>query len=201
MVFFAAALGEMRLRSASNWSEVRKFLMKPQAVFLLAASLLVAACSPKRLSPVVLQEHAPSKPAPAKSPQPRPVVASSSGKSVVAKAPTAAIPRTSKPHVRTATLSGRSKADEAARSAERKRKIAAARRLQMRKMAEASYEAGRQLLRENQAEPALRAFRESVRLNSHSPDAWMGVAYVCEITGNTKDAVEAFRAAKRLWGM
>jgi Flp pilus assembly protein TadD len=102
---------------------------------------------------------------------------------------------------RSATTSSRSKADEAARAAERKRKIAAARRLQMRKMAEASYEAGRQLLRENQTEHALRAFRESVRLNSHSPDAWMGVAYVCEITGNTKDAVEAFRAAKRLWGM
>jgi Flp pilus assembly protein TadD len=102
--------------------------------------------------------------------------------------------------VRHAT-SSRSKADEAARLAERKRRQAAIRRIQMRKLAEASYEAGRQLLRENQAEPALKAFRESVRLNSHSPDAWMGVAYVCEITGNTKDAVEAFRAAKRLWGM
>lgn len=174
--------------------------MKPQFAFLLAVSLLVGACSPKRLSPVVLQEHSPSKPAPAKSSQPRPVVASSPGKSVVAKAPTFTT-RTSKAPARSVTSSSRSKADEAARLAEKKRRIAAARRLQMRKMAEASYEAGRQLLRENQTEPALRAFRESVRLNSHSPDAWMGVAYVCEITGNTKDAVEAFRAAKRLWGM
>jgi Flp pilus assembly protein TadD len=73
--------------------------------------------------------------------------------------------------------------------------------VQVRKLAAASYEAGRQLLRENQTEPALRAFRESVRLNAHSPDAWMGVAYICEMTGNTKDAVEAFRAAKKLWGM
>jgi Flp pilus assembly protein TadD len=97
--------------------------------------------------------------------------------------------------------SARAKADEAARTAEKKRKLAAARRIQARKLAEASYEAGKQLLRENQTEPALRAFRESVRLNSHSPDAWMGVAYICEITGNTKDAVEAFRAAKKLWGM
>jgi Flp pilus assembly protein TadD len=174
--------------------------MKPQFAFLLAAALLFGACSPKRLSPVVLQEHAPSKSVPAKSPQPRAVVTSSHGKSVVAKAPSATS-RTPKSPSRSATSSSRSKADEAARLAERKRRIAAARRMQMRKMAEASYEAGRQLLRENQAEPALRAFRESVRLNSHSPDAWMGVAYVCEITGNTKDAVEAFRAAKRLWGM
>ena len=103
--------------------------------------------------------------------------------------------------VRSSALSARAKADEAARTAEKKRKLAAARRVQARKLAEASYEAGRQLLRENQTEPALRAFRESVRLNSHSPDAWMGVAYICEITGNTKDAVEAFRAAKKLWGM
>jgi Flp pilus assembly protein TadD len=175
--------------------------MKPHSVFLLAATLLVAACSPKRLSPVVLQEHPPAKPAPVKAPQPRPIVSSTSGKSVVTKTPTASAPRTVKAPSRSATTSSRSKADEAARAAERKRKIAAARRLQMRKMAEASYEAGRQLLRENQTEHALRAFRESVRLNSHSPDAWMGVAYVCEITGNTKDAVEAFRAAKRLWGM
>jgi Flp pilus assembly protein TadD len=176
-------------------------VMKSHSVLLIAAALLVGACSPKRLSPVVLQEHAPSKPAPVKSPQSRPVVASSTGKSVVAKVPPASASRTTKSISRTAATSNRSKADEAARSAERKRKIAAARRLQMRKMAEASYEAGRQLLRENQTEPALRAFRESVRLNSHSPDAWMGVAYICEITGNTKDAVEAFRAAKRLWGM
>lgn len=200
-LFFATAFREMRLRSARNWSGVRKFLMKPQFVFLAAAALLVGACSPKRLSPVVLQEHSPAKPATVKSPQPRPVVASSSGKSVVAKAPSSSASRSGKSHTRSAATANRSKADEAARSAERKRKIAAARRLQMRKMAEASYEAGRQLLRENQTEPALRAFRESVRLNSHSPDAWMGVAYVCEITGNTKDAVEAFRAAKRLWGM
>jgi Flp pilus assembly protein TadD len=173
--------------------------MKAHSVLLLAAALLVSACSPKRLSPVVHQEHAPVKPTPAKPSQHRPVTTASSGKSTVAKTQGSAT-RSAKAPVRYAT-SSRSKADEAARLAERKRKQAAIRRIQMRKLAEASYEAGRQLLRENQAEPALKAFRESVRLNSHSPDAWMGVAYVCEITGNTKDALEAFRAAKRLWGM
>ncbi len=174
--------------------------MKAHSVLLLAAALLVSACSPKRLSPVVQQEHAPAKAAPAKPSQHRPVTTASSGKSTVVRTPGSAT-RSAKAPVRHATSSSRSRADEAARLAERKRRQAAIRRIQMRKLAEASYEAGRQLLRENQAEPALKAFRESVRLNSHSPDAWMGVAYVCEITGNTKDAVEAFRAAKRLWGM
>lgn len=173
--------------------------MKAHSTLLVAAALAVTACSPKRLSPVVLHEPAPARSAPAK-----PVVARTTA--TTATRHTAPLVHGSPSHltkspVRSSAASARAKADEAARAAEKKRRQAAARRLQARKLAEASYEAGRQLLRENQTEPALRAFRESVRLNSHSPDAWMGVAYICEITGNTKDAVEAFRAAKRLWGM
>ena len=90
---------------------------------------------------------------------------------------------------------------EAARLAAKKKRLAAARRAQARKLAAASLEAGRQLLREEQNSAALRAFRESVRLNSHSPEAWMGIAFVCERAGNTKDALEAFKEAKKLWGM
>ncbi len=176
--------------------------MKPQTALLVASALLVAACSPKRLSPVVLQEPSPAKAAPSKPATHRPVAAAPAPKHSTSSTHSP-VAHSSKAPVRSiaSVSASRSKADEAARLAERKRKLAAARRLQARKLAAASYEAGRQLLRENQTEPALRAFRESVRLNSNSPDAWMGVAYVCEIKGNTKDAVEAFRAAKRLWGM
>ena len=185
--------------------------MKPHSTLLVAAALAVTACSPKRLSPVVLHEPAPANSVPAKpvaaraaaSPVARPAVAPTVRHSTPVARPTAqgAASRPVKTPGRSSAGSVRAKADEAARTAEKKRKLAAARRIQARKLAEASYEAGRQLLRENQTEPALRAFRESVRLNSHSPDAWMGVAYICEITGNTKDAVEAFREAKKLWGM
>jgi Flp pilus assembly protein TadD len=196
--------------------------MKPHSTLLVAAALAVTACSPKRLSPVVLHEPAPAKSVPAKpvaaraaaSPVVRPAAAVTAPAARTAAAPAArpAAPATAptaqgaanhqaKAPVRSSAGSARAKADEAARTAEKKRRLAAARRVQARKLAEASYDAGRQLLRENQTEPALRAFRESVRLNSHSPDAWMGVAYICEITGNTKDALEAFRAAKKLWGM
>ena len=195
--------------------------MKPYSTLLVAAALAVTACSPKRLSPVVLHEPAPARSVPAKpvaaraaSPVVRPAAAVTAPVARTAAAPAvrSAAPVTAttaqgtathqaKAPVRSSMGSARAKADEAARTAEKKRKLAAARRIQARKLAEASYEAGKQLLRENQTEPALRAFRESVRLNSHSPDAWMGVAYICEITGNTKDAVEAFRAAKKLWGM
>lgn len=90
---------------------------------------------------------------------------------------------------------------EAARLAAKKKRAAAARRAQARRLAAASLEAGRQLLREEQNAAALRAFRESVRLNSQSPEAWMGIAFVCERSGKTKDAVEAFKEAKKLWGM
>jgi Flp pilus assembly protein TadD len=181
--------------------------MKPHSIFLVAAAMAVAACSPKRLSPIVLQEPAPAKSSPAKSAPVKPVASKPVANRVVATATSshshapAVAAHSQKAPVRSSVSYAKLKADEAARLAEKKKRIAAARRAQARKLAQASYEAGRQLLRENQAEPALRAFRESVRLNSHSPDAWMGVAYICEITGNTKDAVEAFRAAKKLWGM
>jgi Flp pilus assembly protein TadD len=176
--------------------------MKPHSIFLLAAALAVTACSPKRLSPVVLKDPAP---APAKSAPAKPVASRSGTGASSSRTHTAhsshGYHSSSKSSGRSVGVSARAKADTAARLAERKRRLAAARRAQARKLAQASYEAGRQLLRENQPEPALRAFRESVRLNSHSPDAWMGVAYICEITGNTKDAVQAFREAKKLWGM
>lgn len=192
----------MRLRFGLDWSEVWPAPMKPHSTFLVAAALAVAACSPKRLSPIVLQEPAPAKTSPVKSapvkPAPSKPVANRSVATTTAPVTASQAP---KAPVRPSVSYAKLKADEAARLAERKKRIAAARRAQARKLAQASYEAGRQLLRENQPEPALRAFRESVRLNSHSPDAWMGVAYICEITGNTKDAVEAFRAAKKLWGM
>ena len=197
----------MMLRTGPDWSEVWPAPMKPLPILLVAAALAVTACSPKRLSPVVLREPAPVKSSPARpGAGPAPMASASvrtPGRSRTSgTAPAAAhAHKPSKAPGRVSATSARTKADEAARAAEKKRKLASARRVQAKKLAEASYEAGRQLLRENQTEPALRAFRESVRLNSHSPDAWMGVAYVCEITGNTKDAVEAFRAAKKLWGM
>jgi Flp pilus assembly protein TadD len=192
----------MRLRFLKNWGGLSLSAMKLQTALLVASAMLVAACSPKRLSPVVLQEPSPAKTAPARPLTPRPIVAAPAAKHSTPST-RGTVAHSSKAPVRsTASVSAsRAKADEAARLAEKKRKLAVARRLQARKLAAASYEAGRQLLRENQTESALRAFRESVRLNSSSPDAWMGVAYVCEIKGNTKDAVEAFRAAKRLWGM
>ena len=171
--------------------------MKPSSIFLLVSALALAACSPKRLSPIVPQEPAPVKHSPAPS---KAVVRPTTGHHKVSRSGST-VARTHKPGVRYSSTLARSKADEAARAAEKKRRLAAARRLQARKMAVASYEAGKQFLRENQTEPALRAFRESVRLNSHSPDAWMGVAYTCEMTGNTKDAIQAFREAKKLWGM
>lgn len=198
---------EMRLRFGLDWSQVMPAPMKPHSIFLVAAAMAVAACSPKRLSPIVLQEPSPAKSSPAKSAPVKPVASKPVANRAAAAAPAApshapaVAAHPQKAPVRSSVSYAKLKADEAARLAEKKKRIAAARRAQARKLAQASYEAGRQLLRENQAEPALRAFRESVRLNSHSADAWMGVAYVCEITGNTKDAVEAFRAAKKLWGM
>jgi len=84
---------------------------------------------------------------------------------------------------------------------EKKKALAATRRSETRFLAEASLEAGRQLLREEQHESALKAFREAVRLNSNSAEAWMGIAYVSERNGNMKTAVEAFKEAKKLWGM
>ena len=84
---------------------------------------------------------------------------------------------------------------------EKKKALASARRSEAKVLAEASLEAGRQLLREEQHESALKAFREAVRLNSNSAEAWMGIAFVSERNGNMKTAVEAFKEAKKLWGM
>ena len=151
--------------------------MKISKTVLILAALATGACSPKRLSPTVLQD----------TPTP-----SRSSKEV---APVAARPTSSAPKM------VKAKTSDAARQAELKRRASQQKRLRARKMALASFEAGRQLLRESQNESALRAFQESVKLNSKSVEAWMGLAYVCELTGKTKDAIEAFREAKKLWGM
>ena len=84
---------------------------------------------------------------------------------------------------------------------EKRKALASTRRSEAKILAEASLEAGRQLLREEQHESALKAFREAVRLNSNSAEAWMGIAFVSERNGNMKTAVEAFKEAKKLWGM
>jgi Flp pilus assembly protein TadD len=165
--------------------------MKRHPFLLLSIALAVGACSPKRLSPVVLQDTVPAKSA-----------AVTTANATNATNATHATHGAHSTHTVSSVLaSAASKAEEIARAAARRKKLAAQRRAQARKMAVASYEAGRQLLRESQTEPALRAFREAVRLNSRSAEAWMGIAYVCELTGNTKDAMEAFREAKKLWGM
>ena len=84
---------------------------------------------------------------------------------------------------------------------EKKKNVASVSRSEAKMLAEASLEAGRQLLRDEQHESALKAFREAVRLNSNSAEAWMGIAFVSERNGNMKTAVEAFKEAKKLWGM
>lgn len=203
--------------------------MKLRFSFFLAVVFLTVSCQRARLSPVVLQS--PSEDKTTKPVEKTPTkTASASGAKTTAKKTTASKasgagagagagtktadkgdyrpsvasekPRTTA--VEHSSAKGESKADrvaEAARVAANKKRLAAARRIQARKLAAASLEAGRQLLREEQNTAALRAFREAVRLNSRSPEAWIGIAYVCERNGNTKDAVDAFREAKRLWGM
>lgn len=191
--------------------------MKLRLSFLLAVVLLTVSCQRARLSPVVLQS-------PAEDKTTKPLAkASSTGAATASSSKASKSKNTSKSSGSVAgmkpaassekpkTASGEhsapkveSKEDrlaEAARLAAKKKRLAAARRAQAKKLASASLEAGRQLLREEQNTAALRAFREAVRLNSHSPEAWIGIAYVCERNGNTKDAVDAFREAKRLWGM
>ncbi len=199
--------------------------MKLRFSFFLAVVFLTVSCQRARLSPVVLQS--PSEDKASKPVEKAPIkTASASGAKTTAKKTTATKtsgagaggktaeksdlrPSVSSEKPKTTAVEhssakGENKADrvvEAARVAANKKRLAAARRIQARKLAAASLEAGRQLLREEQNTAALRAFREAVRLNSHSPEAWIGIAYVCERNGNTKDAVDAFREAKRLWGM
>lgn len=185
--------------------------MKLRISLLLAMALLTGGCNRTRLSPVVLQSPSEdkatkpvslpaSKPTVASKPSAKPVVASEHAKGAEHPVVTTA----EKPSVEHAVVKVESKQDkvaEAARLAAKKKRLAAARRAQARRLAAASLEAGRQLLREDQIPSALKAFRESVRLNNNSPEAWMGIAYVCERSGRTKDAIEAFREAKKLWGM
>lgn len=201
----------MRLRKVLVWCELVKALMKLRISLLLAMALLSGGCNRTRLSPVVLQSPSEdkatksvSKPAAKHSvvskPSAKPAVVSEHAKSP--ERPVAATQEKSVvEHVVAKAESKQDKVAEAARLAAKKKRLAAARRAQSRRLAAASLEAGRQLLREDQIPSALKAFRESVRLNNNSPEAWMGIAYVCERSGRTKDAIEAFREAKKLWGM
>ena len=93
------------------------------------------------------------------------------------------------------------KVADAKRLASKRKRLSAAKRVRARKLASASLEAGRQLLRDSLDESALKAFREAVRLNSSNAEAWLGIAYVCERSGNVKDAISAFKEAKKVWGM
>lgn len=184
--------------------------MKLRIPLLLAVVLLTGACQRARLSPVVLQSPSEEKGTKTAAKTPEKHSATPSAKAAAAsqdktqvrpgvvaeKAKTAAAePTVAKAETKEERLA------EAARLAAKKKRMAAARRAQARRLAAASLEAGRQLLREEQHAAALRAFRESVRLYSQSPEAWMGIAFVCERSGNTKDAIDAFREAKKLWGM
>jgi len=146
--------------------------MRLNLSLLLSISILFAACQPKRLSPVVLTSQ-------------------DSAAKTASKASTGS----------TGFKSTSEKAAAAARLAAKKKKLAAARRAQAKRLALASLEAGRQLLREEQDESALKAFKEAVRHNSKSAEAWMGIAFVHEKAGNTHDALEAFKEAKKIWGL
>ncbi|MEY5026226.1 MAG: hypothetical protein RLZZ244_1754, partial [Verrucomicrobiota bacterium] len=45
------------------------------------------------------------------------------------------------------------------------------------------------------------AFEEAVKLDQGSADAWIRIAYVCELEGDMEKAAAAFREAKRLWAL
>lgn len=149
--------------------------MKLNISLLLSLTVLFAACQPKRLSPVVLTPQDSSAKTASKTTTP------------------------SKAKVGQSSVS--EKAAAAARLAAKKKKLAAARRAEAKRLALVSLEAGRQLLREEQDDSALKAFKEAVRLNSRSAEAWMGIAFVHEKAGNTRDALEAFKEAKKIWGL
>jgi Flp pilus assembly protein TadD len=173
---------ELQLERLQNLVQSVNAPMKLNLSILFSLTIILSACQPRRLSPVVFSKpDAQSKPAskPAGSP-----TASAASKTAAARPSAAA-----------------EKAAAAARLAAKKKKLAAARRAQAKRMAVASLEAGRQLLREEQDESALKAFKEAVRLNSRSAEAWMGIAFVHEKTGNTRDALEAFKEAKKIWGL
>ncbi len=168
--------------------------MKIRLSLLLALALTTGACQRTRLSPTVLTPPVSETPAVEK------VAAEKAHKSTdKANDKVADSAQASKPVAKVEAKA--SKSEEAARLAAKKKRLAAARRAQAKKQAIASLEAGRQLLREEQNQSALKAFREAVRLNSSFAEAWMGIAFVSERTGNTKDALEAFKEAKKLWGM
>ncbi|MEI7773362.1 MAG: hypothetical protein WCK17_01170 [Verrucomicrobiota bacterium] len=145
--------------------------MKLRLTLLLVLALSAGACQRGRLSPVVNNT-------PTATPQ-----AHASPKTVLAAAEKVG------------------KKAETERLAAKRKRLAAARRARSRSLASASLEAGRQMLRDSLDESALKAFREAVRLNSRSAEAWLGIAYVCERSGNVKDAIVAFKEAKKLWGM
>ena len=127
--------------------------MKLRLTLLLSLALSAGACQRGRLSPVV--NNAPS------------------------NAPSAA-PAHASPKTVLASSEKAGKTAEAERLASKRKRLAAARRARTRALASASLEAGRQMLRDSLDESALKAFREAVRLNSRSAEAWLGIAYVCE---------------------
>ena len=184
--------------------------MKLRISLLLAVVLMTGACQRARLSPVVLQSPAEEKGSKtaAKAPEKQAgkpsskVAETSHDKAPVKSGVISEKPKTGGTEPVAAKIETKEeRLAEAARLAAKKKRQAAARRAQARRLAAASLEAGRLLLREEQHTAALRAFRESVRLYSHSPEAWMGIAFSCERSGNTKEAIDAFREAKKLWGM
>jgi Tfp pilus assembly protein PilF len=83
----------------------------------------------------------------------------------------------------------------------RKRKAQAQRAERRRKMAAEALERGRERLRAEQQDQALEAFEEAVKLDQGSADAWIRIAYVCELEGDMEKAAAAFREAKRLWAL
>jgi Flp pilus assembly protein TadD len=150
--------------------------MKIRLTLLLVLALSAGACQRGRLSPVVNNS-------PASTPSATSSQVHESPRTVLAAAEKVG------------------KKAENDRLAAKRKRLAAARRARSRSLASASLEAGRQLLRDSLDESALKAFREAVRLNSRSAEAWLGIAYVCERSGNVKDAIVAFKEAKKLWGM
>jgi Flp pilus assembly protein TadD len=91
--------------------------------------------------------------------------------------------------------------EETAERAARRRKAEAARLAKVRRLSADALERGRERLREEQHEEALQAFHEAVRLDRHSAEAWIRIAYVCEQEGDMERASAAFREAKKIWSL
>lgn len=91
--------------------------------------------------------------------------------------------------------------EQIAEQAARKKKLQAQRLAKIRTQSHDALERGRDHLRDEQHEDALREFREAVRLDRESVDAWIRIAFVYEQEGDDQRAAEAFREVKRLWSL